>query len=124
MRKLNLFVIALALSSCVVSHADEIRVYKEYSPARVQYVIGQHDGDLAANKAGNKGGFKVVEQDTIPKDREDRDSWKFEKDKFKIDPGLKAEQDAKKNKVAKLADKLKAMGLDDEDLKLLSVRSE
>ena len=113
---------------CSNAHAEKVRVFTDYSPVRVLKMVDKNSSfEVEANKSGLKGNFKDVEEALIPKDRDSREFWTFEKGEIKIDETLKlakaSSEESKKQKKTVLIGKLKTLGLDDEDVKILNLRS-
>lgn len=120
MKKSILFVFAATLLSST-AFAEKVRVYTDYSPVRILRVVGEADFEVEASKSNLKGNFKEIESSEIPINREDRDAWKFLQGEIVAEPQLKAEKKAKKERIMASEEKLKALGLTDEDLKNLKI---
>lgn len=121
MKKFIVF-LAFFLTQAPAFSYEEIRVYTEYSPVRILYITEGHDGDLAANKSGLKGNYKTVSEGDIPKDRTHRNAWKMASGRIVEDKALKDELTAKNAKLETAIQKLKTLGLNDDDLKALKIQ--
>ena len=124
----KLFRNALALAILVLffgsmAYAEKVRVYTDYNPVRILHLVEGTNFDLEANKSGLEGNFKEIDDSAIPKDRSDRDAWKFEKGGVVVDPvkkQLKADIKAKKElDKASVIEKLKGIGFTDDEIKAL-----
>ena len=121
MKTLSIFLFLLCFT--VSAQAEKVRVYTDYTPIRIMYIFPESDPDLEANKAGLSGSFKEMDSAELPSDRTYRDAWKVDKGSVKVDNDLKTQLDEKKNKKTQLVGKLKGLGLEDEEIKLLQIRS-
>lgn len=119
----KLIIIFILLFLCSTSHAyQEIRVYKDYSPVRILYILDGQNTELTSEKSGLSGNFDIVEESDIPIDRSDRQSWKIKSGKIEIDSDLKDVEDGKKLKKDSAINKLKGLGFTDEDLESLGLQ--
>ena len=119
----NFCLIAMMLLFTTSAYAEKVRVYTDYSPVRILKLIEKDaDFDLEAEKAGLKGNFKETDSSTIPKDRADRDAWKFASGKIVVDAKIKAEMVSKEDAKKSAIEKLKALGLMDDELLSLGIK--
>ena len=122
--KIYVFILGLLLTATCFAE-ERVRVYTDYSPVRILYLLEGTDFKLEADKAGLSGNFKDVDSSSIPKDRSDRNFWKFESGQIKVDnvkkkvaQDLKAKKDSDKDSAI---GKLKVLGLTDEELAVLKI---
>lgn len=111
---------------CSTAYAEKVRVFTDYKPVRILRLVDKGaDFETEAAKADLKGNFKDIDDSAIPTDKADRDFWKFEKGEVTANKASKKEREDLKTK--KKADKqsaiqkLKAMGLTDEELATLKI---
>ena len=115
-----IFFLVLFLTGCGNAFAEKVRVYTDYSPVRILKLIDENaDFDAEAGKSGLKGNFKVIDSSEIPNDRVDRDAWKMKNGAISADPQLKADIAIEEKKRTDAIEKLKVLGLTDEDIKIL-----
>ena len=114
----------LLLFVCSTAFAEKVRIYTDYSPVRVLKLVSGTDFDVEAGKSGLSGNFKDIDSSQIPADRSDRDAWKLSKGSVVVDQTLKAAIDTKISKRTQLIDKLKVLGLTDEDIELIPIKGE
>ena len=124
--KKYLFLAIIFISSN--AFAETVRVYTDYKPVRILQVVGDGNADLEASKAGLAGAFIEVDSASIPSDRTDRDFWKFESGQIQTDNLKKtARQDLKTKKQSdrdSAIEKLKALGLTEDELVTLGILKE
>ncbi len=124
MKKLIIFYFLILISTSAFA-AEKVRVYTDYNPVRILYVVPGKDLEIEANKSGLKGNFKIVDKSTIPQDRSERGFWRFEKGSINTD--LDARKSFEDLKTKKLTDgvsgikKLKASGLTDDEIAALKI---
>ncbi len=118
MKYLALFLLFIS----VPAFADEVRVYTDYSPVRVLKLIDpKADFEIEADKAGLKGNFRQMEESDLPKTRDDRNAWKLKSGSVSADKSLKDEIQAEKQKKVDAIEKMKGLGLTDDDLTALGI---
>src|SRR3990167_10628249 len=112
---------------CSTAHAETVRVYKDYDPPRIMYVVGGADAELEASKAGNKGAFIVIDSSSIPATSEDspHEALVVKQGSLVIDQAKKKainDRQAKKESDKQSAiEKLKAVGMTDDEILALKI---
>lgn len=121
-----IFLSLFLLVSGVASAEQEVYVFTDYTPVRIMYLTSGADVEVEAGKAGLSGTKKKITASDIPSDRADRAAWKVRGGKIEADATLKKaikdKRDAETAKKSKLVERLKASGLDDEDIQTLGVK--
>ena len=100
------------------------RAYSDYDPIKVIWPIkGDVVTDDMAAKAGLSGAFIEVEPGDLPADRTNRGQWKVVGNKVKEDAKKVAEKNqeraVKEEKKNSMRNKLKALGLTNDEVDLL-----
>jgi len=98
------------------------RVYTDYNPVRIFWPKYQNllesEIDVIATKTGLTGNFESITDADIPNSREDRNIWKFENGKVKVDNAKKAIKDAEKQAKKQAKDSvLTKLGITEQELK-------
>lgn len=120
----NFYIFIIGISICSSAFAEtEIYIYTDYKPVRILNLRAGQNQEVEASKAGLSGAFKKVLDSEIPKDKSDRNAWVWEDGKIKVDQKKKQEVDAKKNSRKSGLKKLKDLGLTDEELLELRIKS-
>lgn len=126
MKKTIIFITAIFACGISFSAEQETYVFSDYTPVRIMRLSPGADVEVEAGKAGLSGTRKKISASDIPSDRSDRNAWKIKGGKIEADANLKKaikdKRDAENAKKSKLVDKLKASGLDDEDIETLGVK--
>ena len=124
MKKLILTIFLMS-GTWSIANAETVRIYTDYSPVRILKLQKNADFEVEASKAGLSGNFKEVDESAIPKDRADRNFWKWNKGALNVDAVKKqAFLDARAQKESDKASaigKLKATGLTDSELSALGI---
>lgn len=120
--KKTIFLAVLISAISVSAYAEKVRVYTDYTPVRI-LKLGNADTnfEVEAGKSNLKGAFKDVDLSELPNNRADRNAWKWSNGRVKVDENLKAQIEAKKAGRNASINKLKDLGLDDNDLKNLGI---
>ena len=120
---LTLFIVFLCINTNIYA-GQKMRVYKDYNPVRILQITPGNDFDLEAQKAGLKGSYSELDISDLPKSRQDRDIWRFESGKIKLDESRQKELTVKKENKKALNKKLSELGFSKEDIEILGVQED
>jgi len=96
----------------------KVRVYTDYDPIRILHGVGKDPDDVLALKVGLSGNFIEAESSEIPKDRSQRELWKHENGKIKINEEKLQEKLQKKTQTdSKRKDILEKLNISEQELK-------